>query len=314
MKVNNMKISIVLTTYNGERFILEQLNSIFKQTIRPDEVLIIDDCSDDNTYTIIEKYIEKNNLNNWCLLKNEKNLGWKKNFMKGIEKARGELIFLCDQDDIWELNKIETQVQIMLNNKDILVLASNYTPIYSKETKKYISKKIMRTMNNDGSVVKYKLNSLFFYVLRPGCTFCFRKKILKYVKNIWFEGYAHDAIIWHIAILLNGLYIYNSATIQFRRHNKNASNLVSKEDRKEIFHDSIEELKRLKKLYLENIVLRDEKKISYIDKNIRMYKKRIELLETKSIKVLLSLIFQYYDCYLTFKSFLGDVYFAYFKY
>lgn len=75
-----MKISIVLSTYNGSQYIEEQLDSLRNQTYTADEVLISDDCSQDNTVQIIETYIKKYELLNWKLEVNEKNCGWQKKF------------------------------------------------------------------------------------------------------------------------------------------------------------------------------------------------------------------------------------------
>ena len=125
-----MKISVVLSSYNGEKYIEEQLNSLYFQILKPDEILIIDDCSTDNTVNIIENFIKKNNLDNWILIKNDKNLGWKKNFIEGFKKATGNLIFPCDQDDIWHREKIQKMTQIMMQRKEILLIVSNYTSFY----------------------------------------------------------------------------------------------------------------------------------------------------------------------------------------
>ena len=79
-----METSILLTTFNGEKYILEQLESIKQQTLPADEVIIIDDASSDNTAEMIESYITKNNLSTWILIVNKKNIGWRKNFFEGF--------------------------------------------------------------------------------------------------------------------------------------------------------------------------------------------------------------------------------------
>ena len=96
-----MKISVVMTTYNGEKYIKEQLTSLKNQTRVPDEVLIFDDCSTDNTVTIVRNFIIENPSGNYRLFENKKNKGWRRNFMEGFADAQGDIIFPCDQDDIW---------------------------------------------------------------------------------------------------------------------------------------------------------------------------------------------------------------------
>ena len=81
-----LSTSVVMATYNGEKNILEQLDSLLSQTKKINEVLICDDCSTDNTVDIISSFIEKNNLSStWHLKINEKNLGWRKKFLSFIK-------------------------------------------------------------------------------------------------------------------------------------------------------------------------------------------------------------------------------------
>ena len=104
-EVNSMKISLVMATYNGAKYLNEQLDSIKNQTLKLDEVIIVDDVSTDDTSYLVEKYISNHQLN-WMFIKNEKNLGYKGNFKKGLAHASGDVIFLCDQDDIWHPDKV----------------------------------------------------------------------------------------------------------------------------------------------------------------------------------------------------------------
>ena len=104
-----MSISVLMCTYNGEKYIEEQLISIYEQTYKPDEVLIFDDCSTDSTVYIIRSFIKKYNLEkSWILEINEKNKGYVKNFKNGINKVKGDFIFFSDQDDVWNKNKIQS--------------------------------------------------------------------------------------------------------------------------------------------------------------------------------------------------------------
>lgn len=112
-------ISVAMCTFNGEKYIKEQIESIINQSLIPDEIVICDDCSKDNTVNII-----KETLDNWSgkvhLVVNEKNLGYRKNFEKAISLCNGDIIFLSDQDDVWNRNKIEIMVNA-LNNSDAIL-------------------------------------------------------------------------------------------------------------------------------------------------------------------------------------------------
>lgn len=77
-----MKISLIMAVYNGEKYLIKQLQSINNQTNKIDEVILIDDCSKDRSVEIIEKFIKENQLDNWKLIINNENLGYKNNFKK----------------------------------------------------------------------------------------------------------------------------------------------------------------------------------------------------------------------------------------
>ena len=134
-----MNISVVLSTYNGAKYIIDQMESLKSQSRAADEVLIFDDCSTDGTVDKVEAFIERNKLYNWRLNKNKDNLGFRKNFMQGIAKCNGELVFLCDQDDVWMPDKIKLMAEAVENNDNIDVLACSYTSWYTDGTKKVTS-------------------------------------------------------------------------------------------------------------------------------------------------------------------------------
>ena len=101
--MQNKLVSIAMATYNGEKYLKEQLDSIYAQTYKDIEVIVCDDCSSDKTVEILDEYKEKYGLKYYI---NEKNLGFKKNFEKAISLCSGDFIALADQDDIWIENKI----------------------------------------------------------------------------------------------------------------------------------------------------------------------------------------------------------------
>ena len=109
-------ISIAMTTYNGEKFLRGQIDSILNQTYKDIELIICDDCSKDSTREILKEYEKKDSRVK--LFFNEQNLGFKKNFEKAISLCNGEYVALSDQDDVWELNHLEKLLNI-LGNADI---------------------------------------------------------------------------------------------------------------------------------------------------------------------------------------------------
>ena len=95
-----MKASIALATYNGERYLQEQLNSFLHQTRLPDEIIACDDCSTDRTMDILESFAISA-LFAVYIYRNAINLGYTKNFERAISLCSGDVIFLSDQDDVW---------------------------------------------------------------------------------------------------------------------------------------------------------------------------------------------------------------------
>lgn len=108
-EVSQKLVSIVLATYNGEKYLAKQLESLFRQTYENIEIIAIDDCSSDKTVEILKEYSQRHG--NMKVFVNEYNLGFIKNFEKGCILSTGDYISLCDQDDYWDIEKIEKMVE-----------------------------------------------------------------------------------------------------------------------------------------------------------------------------------------------------------
>lgn len=119
-----MKLSVAMCTYNGEKYIKEQLESILTQTMVVDQIVIFDDGSNDKTTAIIEQF-QVEYLHKISLYKNIANLGSTKNFEKAISVCDGDYIFLSDQDDIWKVNKVERVIQHFLANPTTEAIFTN---------------------------------------------------------------------------------------------------------------------------------------------------------------------------------------------
>jgi glycosyltransferase involved in cell wall biosynthesis len=109
-----MKISIAICTYNGEKYLDEQLASIAEQTRLPDEVVICDDCSTDNTWQILERF-KKTAAFPVRIVRNQNNLGVIANFRQAIALCNHDMTALADQDDVWLPDKLKNAEQILLS-------------------------------------------------------------------------------------------------------------------------------------------------------------------------------------------------------
>lgn len=119
-----MRISIAMTTYNGARYLNDQLDSFSVQTKLPDELVVCDDKSSDNTINILDDF-KRTAPFDVKIICNEENIGYTKNFQKALSLCSGDLIFLSDQDDVWLSDKVEIMSSYFNENRDIYVLLAD---------------------------------------------------------------------------------------------------------------------------------------------------------------------------------------------
>ncbi len=228
-----LKISVAITTYNGEKYILEQLSSIMNQIRKPDEVVIIDDASTDGTPHIIKDFIEENQLTDWRFIENKENLGFIKNYRKALLETEGDVIFLCDQDDVWFEDKIESISSVMAQNPQILALNTAFLIIDENgEVRQTSSKK-----NNFGLIdkllkkrlEKIALSSEFHSNISPGCTMAVTKEIADSYVRLSKCELPHDYEMNVMAAAKGGLYFYDAALIKYRLHGDNLIGLSPKD-------------------------------------------------------------------------------------
>lgn len=221
-------ISVAIATYNGQEFIKEQLLSILNQTMPVDEIVICDDQSSDDTVRIIQELL----CDKIYLYQNEKNLGYKLNFKKALSYCKGDYIFLCDQDDIWKPNKVQTMIEIMQNHPEIKALASTYDLIdelgNEKQidiNRKYSNKNMYKCKVKDNALVKVPFERLVVENSFQGCALCVRQSINDKFQRCYTEDFYHDWFINLLASEENGMYFLNVPLFQYRIHSKNAIGL-----------------------------------------------------------------------------------------
>ena len=298
-----MKPSVVMTTYNGERFLPDMLDSLREQTRKIDELLIFDDGSTDSTVSLIENYIDKYGLENWNIRQNEINLGWEKNFVQGLNQAKGDVIFPCDQDDIWHTDKIEKMTKAFEDNSDIWLLVSGYHAFSENGGKMAIQQEV-RTETNE-LISKVIFDEKYYQILRPGCTMAFRKELLPLFMINWKPGTPHDAVLWTIANLLIKLYLYNETFIEYRRHDSNASRKISHGFKYKV--NECDRTIQINDWYIESQFY-DSKFKKVIDGCQKWCEYRKKLIVDKELRYWFKL-FLLKKYYLTQKKYIGDLYY-----
>lgn len=284
------KISVVMTSYNGEKYIKEQLESIRNQTLQPDEVTIYDDGSRDNTIKIVEDYIKEFSLDNWTMIQNPENLGWRKNFIQGFQKATGDIIFSADQDDIWEPCKIERMSEILDGHSEIEIVACNIAPFCDGISSDRAEAPYYTANYGMGTLVQVAFDHMWLEPRRQGCCMAFRKEIMDPVMKIWFDTCAHDLALWAYGVARGSLYILNEKLIQFRRHigNNTPTNKKTAKIRSGIVAYDIELTERFLKYSKEFNI--PPNNVELIRKLSHFYKKRYKAITTRNVFTLISLL------------------------
>ena len=127
--VTDLTSSVLVTTYNGARFIEEQLDSILKQSERVDQVLVFDDQSGDETASVVNAFLDRHEPANWSFTVNETNLGPANNVLDHLSLLTGDIVFLADQDDIWHVDKVRTMKDYLGGRPESSMVVSRTEPI-----------------------------------------------------------------------------------------------------------------------------------------------------------------------------------------
>lgn len=272
--MENPKLCILLASYNGEKYISEQLDSIINQTYKNWELIIRDDGSKDETVTILNKY-EKKDERIKILRDDKGNLGFLKNFEELLFNAKEEFVLFSDQDDFWLKNKLEKFVEKIRDldekvlSKPLLIHCNSLVCDDKLEIIKeeFIDSKIAKKTNS---------NIYFFEYIVQGSTSMVNKKMIKeslpFLKNVTL----HDRYFHLLSQFLGTRVFIDESLVKYRQHERNEiganrsiiKNIMSKkyfyvEDRKLI--EEIKETynKRLRKEDLNDI----EKYLEVTDRN-----------------------------------------------
>lgn len=214
------KVSIIIPTYNGEKYIKETINSCINQTYHNIEIIVIDDGSNDNTVSILKEYGKKIRL-----YLNEQNQGISKNVNKGVSLSKGEYFILLGHDDLLAKNHVEVMINEFIND-NLVAIHCNSIIIDS------FGKEIKLSRDNISQIKKTN-NSMFELSIDnfiSSCGMIHKKKIFEKVKG-WDETYKfYGEWLYYIKSLEFGSIGYSEKVHAFyRRHETNITNTFQNE-------------------------------------------------------------------------------------
>lgn len=237
-------ISVCMAAYNGASFIGEQIASILPQLGDNDEFVIVDDASTDNTIAVIEDFRDER-IRIVC---NEWNRGVIKTFSRALQEAKGEIIFLTDQDDVWRMDKVAKFLEIFRHHPEITVAMSDLVIIdsFGKVTS---GPKFGSTQFHQGMLHNLVRNQY------QGSAMAFRRSILEYCLPIPDEIPLHDVWIGLVNQLIGKAGFINEPLLFYRRHGSNDSS-DAHAPIKQMIHWRWALIKNLTLVYMRRIALR----------------------------------------------------------
>lgn len=267
------RVDILLATYNGEKYLVEQLESILSQTYSNFRLLISDDFSTDGTRKILEEYKKKDDRIQ--LFFQGKNLGVIKNFEYLLKKVESKYYMLSDQDDIWKENKIERSVEKLENSEsdlvytDLEVVDENLNVTYNSYWKlKGIYNKVKKCNN---------FQALYLNNFITGCTLISKKEFINDILPLpgTSKYVLHDYWIALIISQKGKISYIEEPLIKYRQHKNNkigsrkqSDNLKSIEEIRELF---IKVKKEHFTVFIENENIFEDEKVKKLNRKALAY-------------------------------------------
>ncbi|TDW47150.1 glycosyltransferase involved in cell wall biosynthesis [Flavobacterium sp. 270] len=277
------KVSIIIPSYNHAVFLKDRLDTILNQTYTDWEVIIIDDCSTDNSVEILTEFISQNKSKIKHFIVNSENSGsGYKSWQRGIELAETEYVWIAETDDYSELIFLEQLVSILESNSEISLAfsGSNYV-----ENGKIIYNSNKRTKDLDVEINKYKVidSKVFFYrmpfntYITNGSSVVFRKPKLEIPLELFNNRLCSDIFLWSYLLQNTSFAFLNKNLNFFRKHEGSTSSYLQKNKLESVYHEKARYLN-----YFEQTDKYNQFLDHYIKYYIWNYKK--DFLNTSSIQ------------------------------
>lgn len=289
-------VSVAMCTYNGEKFIKAQLESILAQTHVPDEIIICDDCSQDSTIDIVSSILKSWN-GRYKIIVNQSNLGFKRNFAKAISLCTGDIIFLADQDDVWESCKIDVISKIFQNHNDISLIFHDVVIVDEKLN--IMASSFWQRLHFDYQVINHgQYNRLLYSNIVQGSACAFRKEVCESAIPFYPQA-IHDEWIALNSLLHGRIYAVPMKLNKYRQSGSNALGAVSISDKvikwlsninhslDNYFRESLRRYQVLK-MFRKKKAVYEGQYINYkiFDNYLSFFKRKIVYLNEKNIKLI----------------------------
>lgn len=231
---NKRTLSLAMTIYNGEEFLRIQLDSIRTQKLRFDQVVLVDDASDDSSCQMVEAYIAQYALKGWQLIRHAENEGFVSAFRDALAACSGDLIFLCDQDDIWYPEKSEVMAKEFQAHPTLMCLASSFD-LVDEKGEKINDKTRAGRMNHNlirrslpaGAFSWMNYDDIAGYNISPGCTLAITRALQQmYLQTPPDMNLPHDWALVAIAAMNDGLGYLDIPLMGYRQHAHNTLGLT----------------------------------------------------------------------------------------
>ncbi len=229
-------VSIIVATYNGDKYLLEQLDSIANQTYKNIEIIICDDGSTDNTKKIIQDFAESH-IGVFYYF-NISNQGVNKNFEQGFLKATGDFIAISDQDDIWKPEKIEQQMLLFKTEDTILVHSGSLVFKDNNLPQNKISLSGSKQMTGNDPKRLLLRNTI------AGHNIIFRKKLLQHIlplpENVYYDWWLSEVAACY------GKIVATNQVLAYQRHHDQNLTLYNRTTKKQTVREYIERVNAIK--------------------------------------------------------------------
>ena len=220
-RISFQGISVCMATYNGEKYVAEQISSILTQLSERDELIIVDDCSSDLTRNIIANF----NDQRIKLYINDKNYREVYSFSKAISQAKNAIVFLSDQDDIWNPGRVNLMLSALMRSRGTL-LTSNFDWINSYGEQISIKYDGVHSLDSR----RWCKNILDIYIGKTnyyGCAMLLRKDLLGFILPIPKYVESHDLWIAMAGNMSGSNLHIDQRTFKKRQHATNTTSTIS---------------------------------------------------------------------------------------